>query len=155
MGCQFSLFSWLTSKSRNFPPTNFMISSMCCTTSSRLGANIYCRLNTMALFICMYLCSVDNALEQQGPLSSCPSGRSHGLQARQISVDKAETQTKKRYPYLQHRPPICFAHYSILRRSIFLPCNIRTVNEPRALTVNINRKDRITSSVYAIELHEI
>ena len=55
MGCQFSLFSWLTSKSRNFPPMNF-ISSMRCTTSNRLGANIYCRLNTMALFICMCLC---------------------------------------------------------------------------------------------------
>ena len=80
VGCQFSLFSWLTSKSRNFPPTNFMIGSMRCTSSTRLGANIYCRFNTMVLFICMYLCSVDNAFEQQGPLSSCPSSRSHGLQ---------------------------------------------------------------------------
>ena len=72
--CSFlhKLFSWddifvifvINLQIINFPLTNFMISLMCCTASSRLCTK---SAFTMALF--SYLCPIDNALDPQGPLS--------------------------------------------------------------------------------------
>ena len=143
MGCQFSLFSWLTSKSRNFPPTNFMI--LCCTTSSRLGANIYCRFNTMALLpVFRWQCPRTTGSSIELSLGSEPwimRLANIGWQSRDAN-EKAIAVPSALASHLSHA--------LLDAEAVHLAKSVETSLEPRALTVN-----RLTAKiVYVIRVHD-